>query len=129
MPSVFGFLPDLLMQIADYANVHSVSMSMRRPNMLRYSSWLRECLDTITSNPEISELDQSLVGWVKLLKITEDIGTSFRFDDPGNMPDLSEARAQIMVGGFEKELEDWKKEFDVNGMNGRYQFLGMLFFC
>lgn len=123
MQSIIGFFPYMRRRIADYANLHSVSMSLRRPNMLRYSSWIQECLETITSNPKISKLDRLLIYWVKLLKISEDIGTAFRFDDPGNMPDLSEARAQIMMGGFEKKLEDWKKESDINGMNGGYLFL------
>ena len=85
---------------------------MRRPNMLRLNRWLSECLETLATHPAASKWDRRLVAWVKLFKITDDIGVSFSFEDPTNMPNLAESRIQIMMAGFEKALEVWKNQLD-----------------
>ncbi len=85
---------------------------MRRPNMLRFNQWLSDCLDVLSNNPAVTESDRRLIAWVRLLKITDEIGTSFSFDDPENMPSIAESRVQIMITGFEKRLEAWKTEYN-----------------
>ena len=95
-----------------------MALSVRRPNMLRYNSWIGQCQDVLASSPFGLPLDKSIVGWVKLLHISEEIATSFSFDDPGNMVGLSESRAPLMLKGFEKRLEIWKKGFDSEGRDG-----------
>ena len=99
------------------ADSFSVSMSMRRPNMLRSNKWINDCLESVANNPRASTLDGYLVQWVRIFKILEEIGLSLSFDDPSNMADLSEPIVQLKVTGFEKALEVWKKttDFDVNG--------------
>ncbi|TVY15322.1 Transcriptional regulator WAR1 [Lachnellula arida] len=92
-----------------------VSMSMRRPNMLRSNSWLRECLEYVDANANPHYLDNCLVAWVSILQITEEICTSFSFDDPGNMANLAETRVQITLSGFEKKLLAWKEKFTSTG--------------
>ncbi|TVY44845.1 Transcriptional regulator [Lachnellula occidentalis] len=92
-----------------------VSMSMRRPNMLRSNSWLKECLEYVDANANPLYLDNCLVAWVSILQITEEICTSFSFDDPGNMANLAETRIQITLSGFEKKLLAWKEKFTSTG--------------
>jgi len=95
-------------------------MSMRRPNMLRSNSWLKECLDYVEANANPSYLDNCLVAWVNLLQITEEICSSFSYDDPGNMANIAEPRVQITLSGFEKKLLAWKERFEPTGaINGR----------
>lgn len=94
-------------------------MSMRRPNMLRSNSWLKECIEYVTSNANPSYLDNCLVGWANLLQITEEICTSFSFDDPSNMANIAETRVQMTMTGFEKKLFAWKEQFESTGaING-----------
>jgi hypothetical protein len=85
--------------------------------MLRFNKWISDCLEVVASNPRASKLDKYLVSWVRLMKITEDLGSSLSFEDPSNMADLAEPSVQLKVTGFEKLLEAWKKtsEPDVNG--------------
>lgn len=95
-------------------------MSMRRPNMLRSNSWLKECLEYVDANANPLYLDNCLVAWVSILQITEQICTSFSFDDPGNMINLAETRIQFTLSGFEKKLLAWKEKFTSTGaINGR----------
>ncbi|KAG4428108.1 hypothetical protein IFR05_016411 [Cadophora sp. M221] len=85
-----------------------VSLSSRRPNMLRFNRWVENCLDALANNPNASQMDKYLVSWVKLLKITEEIGLAFGFEDINNMATLSEPRIQIVMSGLQKTLQSWK---------------------
>ncbi len=100
------------------------SIGMRRPNALRFNRWLGDCVDVIANNPAAPQSDMQLVAWVELLKITDEIGTAFLFDDPCNMPSIAEHRVQIMITGFEKKLEAWKVEFEGvrNGKSLEFSF-------
>lgn len=93
-------------------------MSMRRPAMLRYNSWVNECLEFLDAAPDAVTSDKLLIGWVKLLSIAEEVSTSLSFDDPGNMPSLAEPRVQHMLKSFEKRLDSWKAGLDSSGING-----------
>ncbi|KAL2068025.1 hypothetical protein VTL71DRAFT_16123 [Oculimacula yallundae] len=101
-----------------YMITTGVALSTRRPNMLRYTTWIGECLGTLSSNPNASQMDKYLVSWVKLMKITEEIGLALGFDDVNNTASLSESRNQIAISGFQKTLQSWKSLAgpDVNGM-------------
>jgi hypothetical protein len=87
--------------------------------MLRYNNWINQCQDVLTGSPLALPSDKSLVAWVKLMHISEEIGTSFSFDDPGNMVALSESRAPLLLRGFEKSLGIWRRQFDSEGMHGQ----------
>jgi hypothetical protein len=91
---------------------------MRRPNMLRYNTWLGECLEVVANNPNPLPFDKYLVGWAQLSKIAEEIHSSFSFDDPGNMVNLSEPRVQIMLNSFVKALEAWRRSLGPEGSHG-----------
>ncbi|TVY33373.1 Transcriptional regulator [Lachnellula subtilissima] len=107
------FLTSLFWEI--WLNHYSVSTSMRRPNMLRSNSWLKECLEYVDANANPLYLDNRLVAWVSILQITEEICTSFSLDDPGNIANLAETRIQITLSGFEKKLLAWKEKFTSTG--------------
>ena len=94
-------------------------MSMRRPAMLRYNSWVGECVDFLEASPNAAASDKILIGWVRLLIIAEEFSTSLSFDDPANMPNLSEPRVQLMVKSFEKRLEIWKGSLGPVAENGQ----------
>lgn len=87
-------------------------MSLRRPNMLRYSSWLDECAETFANMPHATSYDKIMVAWVRLLKITEEIHTTLSLDDLGNVANLSDKRVQLMVHGFDKSLDGWRKSIE-----------------
>ena len=97
-------------------------MGMRRLNQLRFNKWMSDCVDIIANNPGASKLDGHLAAWTRLFKITDDIGTSFSFDDPTNMPNLAEPRVQIMITGYEKTLEAWRAAHE-NYLDGKLHFL------
>lgn len=93
--------------LACYVICSCVSMSLRRPNMLRVSSYIRECAEYLERSPTAVPSDRTLVGWVKLIMIAEEIGNSFSYDDPGSIAALSELRTQLMLKDFNKRLDNW----------------------
>jgi hypothetical protein len=94
-------------------------MSTRRPNTMRYNSWVRECTDTISSSPFQS--DRVFAHWVRLLAISEDIYTSFSFDDETSIANLSDTRVQFMMKSFEKRLNEWKADIPPEITAGKAQ--------
>lgn len=103
--------------------IFSVSISTRRPNMLRFSSWMTECIDFLDTSPDAAPLDKTLVSWVQLQRIMEEFGIAFAFDDLSDSTSLIEPRFQHMLKGFEKQIENWKRTTPPRVLNGTYLFV------
>lgn len=52
--------------LACYIISVGVSMSLKRPNIIRVSSYLRECLDYLETAPNTPDTDAQLVAWGRL---------------------------------------------------------------
>lgn len=78
--------------------------------MLRWNSWIGDCLESLEQHPLASKHDHRLAAWVRILKITEEVGTSFAFDEPSNMADLSESRVQLTMTALQKSAEAWRRD-------------------
>ncbi len=87
--------------------------------MLRSNKWVDECLESVANNSSALWTDKYLVSWIRLIKITEEIGSAFSFEDPSNMADLSEPRVQLIQSGFGKMLDAWKESVGTD-INGKY---------
>lgn len=99
--------------------ISSVSISTRRPNMLRFTTWMAECVDYLETSQDAAPTDKRLVAWVRLQRIMEEFGTAFAFDDPSETVSLIEPRTQLMLKGFEKKLEIWKSNTPSLVLNGK----------
>ena len=86
--------------------------------MMRFNNWMGDCVDFVANNSRKSTYDKELVAWVRLLKITEEMAVSLSFDDPSNMADMLEPRVLLLVTGFERALETWKKTHEPECTNG-----------
>lgn len=94
--------------LACYAICVGVSISLRRPAMMRVTSYTRECLDYLENSPHAAPCDHLLVAWTRLWMIGEEIGTALSYDDPGDTASLLDTTTQLMVTAFEKRLTEWK---------------------
>lgn len=108
--------------LACYLLCSSVSISLRRPNMLRLSNWMAECIDYFEASPDAAPTDKRFIAWVKLQRLMEECGNAFSFDDPSTSPSLAESRIQLMLKGFEKQMENWKNSIAPGVMNRRHIF-------
>ncbi|KAF3276299.1 hypothetical protein TWF970_006271 [Orbilia oligospora] len=87
----------------------NVAMSLRRPNLLRYSAYMGECVEFIEKSPEATLHDRIICQWVKLQRITEEVGIAFGYEDSVAKVNLAETRIQFALKGFERQLEEWEK--------------------
>ena len=85
-----------------------LAMSTRRPTMLRFNKWIEDCLEFVDKSPCAAASDKCLVAWAQLLRICEDIMTSFGYD--GDVVSLSDSRVQLMVKSFETRLDMWNRD-------------------
>lgn len=84
-----------------------VSMALRRPNMLRANSYVRECLEYLERSSGALASDRILVAWTKVVLIGDEINIALCYDDPGGVASMSELRTQLMLKDFNKRLESW----------------------
>ena len=97
--------------LACYAICVGVSISLRRPAMMRVTSYTRECVDYLENSPHAAPGDHLLVAWIRLWMIGEEIGTALSYDDPGDTASLSDTTTQLMVTAFEKKLTEWRHRY------------------
>lgn len=95
--------------LACYWTCSHVSVSLRRPNMLRFTNFMRECLKVLDTSPEALPSDKVLVQWVLLQIVAEEASVTFEFDDPCSDISMEDSRMRLAVRGFARRLEEWKK--------------------
>ena len=105
----------------------SVSMSLRLPNFLRWSSWMADCSEVLRTSPDAEPTDKRFVAWVQLQRIVEECGTNFALDSPDETVSLADERAQLMLHNYEKQLEAWRQQAISNGsiMNRNCSSVGL----
>ncbi|KAI9717933.1 MAG: hypothetical protein M1812_004460 [Candelaria pacifica] len=86
----------------------NVSMAARRPNLIRWSPYMNECISTLETSPEAYASDRVLCQWVRAQHIAEEIGLQFSMDDSFASCSISDLKVQYALKGFERQMEDWK---------------------
>lgn len=87
----------------------ATSMGLRRPNLIRWTSYMAECIEVLETSPEASPTDKSLCQLVRNQRIAEDIGTQFSMDDPFATVNIADPKVQYALKGFERDLEHWSR--------------------
>lgn len=88
----------------------NTAMALHRPFLLRWSSFMGECLDVLESSPEAAASDKYFCHLVRTHQLAEEIGFQFCMDDPTVAVNLSDYMTQHKVRGFERELEKHRQE-------------------
>ncbi|KAK4232201.1 hypothetical protein QBC38DRAFT_463392 [Podospora fimiseda] len=86
----------------------NTSMALHRANLIRWTPFMAECMDVLESSPEAVPTDKYFCHLVWTHKLAEEVGIQFSMDDPAFTPNVSEARTQYALRGFERELERYK---------------------
>jgi hypothetical protein len=90
--------------------IRSVSMSLRLPNMLRFSSWMADCVEYLENSEFAAPTDKRFVAWVKMQRIVEECGSALALDDPsGSNVTLADQRIQATLSVCEKQLDAWRR--------------------
>ncbi len=84
-----------------------VALSLRRSNMLRTTSYIKECIEYMDQSPQALPSDRTLLAWTRLAMIGNEISASFSYDDPGGIACITELRTQLMLRDYTKRLDQW----------------------
>ena len=100
----------------------STAIGLQLPNMLRFTSWMAECVDFLETSPEAAPTDKRFTAWVRLHHIIEDCAMSLGLNNSDDTVSLDDERAQLMLKGAEKQLAAWKTQVTSSPeiLNGTY---------
>ena len=104
--------------LACYLQCASVSLSLRLPNALRFTSHMAECLNVLETSPDAAPTDRRFAAWVRIQRIVEDCVNSFSLDDPESTVSLDDIRIQGLLKGYEGQMKEWRKNLKPGVLNG-----------
>ena len=85
-------------------------MSLRRPNLLRFTSHMAECIDFIESSPDALDSDKLLCQWVRIQHIADDIALQLSLDDPNTTLSMADPKVTSALQTFEKKMDEWRAQ-------------------
>jgi hypothetical protein len=88
----------------------NAAMGLRRPNLIRWTSFMAECVDVLENSPDAAPSDKSLCQWVRSQHIAEEVGAQFSMDDPAATVSISDSKVQYALKGFERDLQKWSSQ-------------------
>ncbi len=92
------------------ANLHySLAMTLRHPSFVRWSVYVEECLDVLSSEAHALPSDAWLCKLIRIQHIAEDASIVFSMGDPGSTVTLRDVKTQYQIGGFRQQLEQWRR--------------------
>ncbi|EMC99426.1 hypothetical protein BAUCODRAFT_58822, partial [Baudoinia panamericana UAMH 10762] len=87
----------------------SASMVLRRPNLVRWTNYMRESLDVLESHPDALPSDRLFCQHVKIQHICEEIGLQFLMDDYTANISLTDPKVTYALKVLENDLKTWKE--------------------
>jgi hypothetical protein len=85
-------------------------MALRNPMLIRWSSYIEECLEFFAAPNAILPSDAWLRHLMLSQHIAEDVAMLFSMDDPSSIVSLSDPKIKFLVRSFEQRLENWKSQ-------------------
>jgi hypothetical protein len=91
-----------------YFLASNTSMALHRPNLIRWSSFMKECVEVLETSPEAAPTDQYFCHLVWTHKLAEEVGIQFSMDDPAFQVSIADTRTQFALKGLERDLETYR---------------------
>ncbi|KAL8763965.1 MAG: hypothetical protein Q9184_000408 [Pyrenodesmia sp. 2 TL-2023] len=95
--------------LACYLLCANTAMGLRRSNLIRWSPYMDECLDYLSTSSEALPSDSILLEWVRLQRLADDLGNQISVDESTDVG-MSDMKTQYALKGFERQMKDWEKE-------------------
>ncbi|KAI4118995.1 MAG: hypothetical protein LQ345_001026 [Seirophora villosa] len=87
----------------------NTAMGLRRSNLIRWSTYMDECLDFLSTSSEALPSDSTLLEWVRLQRLADDLGNEMSVEELSNIG-VSDAKTQYALKAFERQMKDWEKQ-------------------
>jgi hypothetical protein len=101
----------------------NAAMGLRRPNLVRWTPFMQDCVDCLETSPEAALTDPALCNWVRIQHIAEEIGTAFSMDDPTAQISIADQKVQYALKGFEINLDKWRSQVPPEAQSRKYCLL------
>ena len=86
----------------------SASQTLRRPNLIRWSKYLQECIDALEASSEAAPTDRLLTQFIRVQKLCEDINDAFQMDDAtATSVSISDPKVSYTLDVYEQKIRDW----------------------
>ncbi len=106
--------------LAIYFLASNVAMALHRPNLIRWQSFMTECMDILESSPEAAPSDKYLCHLVWTHRLAEEVGIQFSMDDPSIFVNITEQKVQYALRGFERDLAKYSESIPREDKQRRY---------
>lgn len=83
----------------------NTSMALHRPNLIRWTPFMAECMDILEASPDAAPTDKYFCHLVWTHHLAEEVGIQFTLDDPSNVVSLADGRTQHTLKAFERDLD------------------------
>ncbi|GAB7350183.1 hypothetical protein MBLNU459_g0846t1 [Dothideomycetes sp. NU459] len=89
----------------------SASQVLRRPNLLRWTKYMAECIQVLETSPGAAPTDRLLTQHIRLQRICEDISSRFEMDDPSATSiSIVDPKVAYVLESLETDLQDWDSQ-------------------
>lgn len=105
--------------LASYFLCCNASMGLRRPNLIRWTPFMADCIEFLETSPDAAASDKVLCQWVRSQHMAEEVGTQFSMDDPMANVSIADSKVQYALKGFERDLEKWSSQIPAECQSGR----------
>ncbi|KAL7946699.1 hypothetical protein V8C42DRAFT_293674 [Trichoderma barbatum] len=85
----------------------NTSMSLHRPNLIRWTPFMTECLEILETSPDAAPTDKYFCHLVWTHRLAEEVGSQFSLDDPSTMVNITDARTQYALRALERDLDKY----------------------
>lgn len=100
----------VLLMFRKLNRLHSAFMITRRPNLMRWTPYMNECIEALERPSIAVKSDLFLCQWVRSQQIAEEVGRHFFMDDPSANVDVSDMSVQYTLQGYEQQFDRWKAQ-------------------
>ncbi|GJN83676.1 hypothetical protein PLIIFM63780_007225 [Purpureocillium lilacinum] len=86
----------------------NTSIALHRPNLVRWSPFMTECVEVLETSPDAAPTDKYLCHLVWTHRMGEEIGIQFSMDDPATTVNILDARTQYALRVLERDLDRYR---------------------
>lgn len=100
----------------------NTSMSLHRPNLIRWTPFMTESLEILESSPDAAPTDKYFSHLVWTHRLAEEVGEQFSLDDPSTLVNITDARTQYALRALERDLDKYIASVSKNMMQREFFF-------
>lgn len=100
--------------------LRSTSMSLRAPNVMRWTHCMDECLEILETSPDAFPSDKVLCQHIRLQRITEEAAMQLSLKDFSASRSSRAIQIQTSYALSKRQLSDWRNSIREDGFDGKH---------